>query len=181
MKNTHNLRREINQILKRLVTEEISVMITDHNVSQTLNICDHSYIIHEGKVIASGTREDLINNKLVKTRNKIQKTIPGEGYHVWHCEHGALPLGSRIALVMLYLNDVEEGGETEWLYQSRRVKPRTGTMVICPSGFTHTHRGNPPLSGDKYIATGWYQGNIGLTQVQTAGLNDKQYMESMGN
>jgi lipopolysaccharide export system ATP-binding protein len=59
---------EINQILKRLVTEEISVMITDHNVSQTLNICDHSYIINEGKIIASGTREDLINNKLVKEK-----------------------------------------------------------------------------------------------------------------
>ena len=88
---------------------------------------------------------------------KIQKTLPKQGYHVWHCEHGALPLGSRIALVMLYLNDVEEGGETEWLYQSRRVKPRTGTMVICPSGFTHTHRGNPPLSGEKYLINCWLE------------------------
>lgn len=88
---------------------------------------------------------------------KIQKTLPKQGYHVWHCEHGALPLGSRIALVMLYLNDVEDGGETEWLYQSRRVKPETGKVVICPSGFTHTHRGNPPLSGEKYIMNCWIE------------------------
>ena len=68
--------------------------------------------------------------------------------------------------------------ETEWLYQKRKVKPKKGTVCIWPGGYTHLHRGNPPMSS-KYIATGWYQGNIGLTQVQTAGLNDKQYMDSM--
>ena len=88
---------------------------------------------------------------------KIQKTLPKQGYHVWHCEHGSFQLGARLGLVMLYLNDVEEGGETEWLYQSRRVKPKTGTMVICPSGFTHTHRGNPPLSGEKYLVNCWLE------------------------
>ena len=34
---------------------------------------------------------------------------------------------------------------------------------------------------DKYIATGWYQGNIGLPQVQTAGINDKQYTRDVSN
>ena len=58
---------------------------------------------------------------------------------------------------MCYLNDVEEGGETEFLYQSRRIKPKQGTMVICPSSFTHTHRGNPPLKGDKYMINGWIE------------------------
>jgi len=43
------------------------------------------------------------------------------------------------------------------LYQKRRVKPEQGTICIFPAGFTHVHRGNPPLSGDKYIATGWYE------------------------
>lgn len=88
---------------------------------------------------------------------KIQKTKPSEGYHVWHCEHDNRNNGSRLLLVMVYLNDVEEGGETEFLYQSRRVKPKQGTMVICPSSFTHTHRGNPPLTGDKYMINGWIE------------------------
>ena len=88
---------------------------------------------------------------------KIQKTKPSEGYHVWHCEHDNRQNGSRLLLVMVYLNDVEEGGETEFLYQSRRVKPKQGTMVICPSSFTHTHRGNPPLTGDKYMINGWIE------------------------
>ena len=88
---------------------------------------------------------------------KIQKTEPSGGYHVWHCEHDGRKQGSRLLLVMVYLNDVQEGGETEFLYQSLRVKPKKGTLVICPSGFTHTHRGNPPLSGDKFMINGWVE------------------------
>ena len=56
---------------------------------------------------------------------------------------------------MLYLNDIDEGGETEFLYQHKRVPPKAGTIVIWPTGFSHTHRGNPPLSNTKYIVTGW--------------------------
>jgi hypothetical protein len=58
---------------------------------------------------------------------------------------------------MLYLNDVEEGGETEFLYQSMRISPKQGTLVLFPAAFTHTHRGNPPLKGDKYFITSWIQ------------------------
>jgi hypothetical protein len=88
---------------------------------------------------------------------KIQKTKPSEGYHEWHCEHDNRKNGSRLLLVMVYLNDVELGGETEFLYQSKRISPKQGTMVICPSGFTHTHRGNPPLKGEKYMINGWIE------------------------
>jgi len=56
---------EINLILKQLQSKNISVLITDHNVNQTLKICDRSYIISEGKVIASGTGKELVDNKLV--------------------------------------------------------------------------------------------------------------------
>ena len=88
---------------------------------------------------------------------KIQRTQPGEGYHVWHCENDSRINGSRIAMVIGYLNDVDEGGETEFLYQHKRIKPEKGTIIICPSSFTHTHRGNPPLSNTKYIINGWIE------------------------
>lgn len=58
---------------------------------------------------------------------------------------------------IVYLNDVEGGGETEFLYLGRRVSPVQGRLVIFPAGYTHTHRGNPPLSGEKYILTGWIE------------------------
>ena len=60
----------------------------------------------------------------------------------------------------LYLNDIEEGGETEFLDQNRRIKAQKGTMVIFPAAWTHVHRGNPPLNKDKYIGTGWYTYHI---------------------
>ncbi len=88
---------------------------------------------------------------------KVQKTLPAQGYHIWHCEADNRARGPRLMLVLAYLNDVEEGGETEFLYQSRRIKPKQGTIIICPSSFTHAHRGNPPLKGVKYVINGWIE------------------------
>ena len=87
---------------------------------------------------------------------KIQKTLPTQGYHVWHLEHGSNYYDSKRALVFsIYLNDVEEGGETEFLHQSIRAKPVKGRCVIWPAAFPYVHRGNSPLSGEKYIMTSW--------------------------
>ena len=86
---------------------------------------------------------------------KMQKTGLREGYHVWHYESANREMCNRLLTWMLYLNDVDEGGETEFLYQSMRVKPKQGTLVIWPAALTHAHRGNPPLSNIKYIVTGW--------------------------
>jgi hypothetical protein len=97
------------------------------------------------------TAEDIITDYV-----KIQKTIPSQGYHVWHIEHGqGRENEKRILVYSIYLNTVEEGGETEFLYQSQRVKPVKGRIVIWPAGFPYVHRGNPPLSGEKYIVTSW--------------------------
>ena len=87
---------------------------------------------------------------------KIQKTIKSGGYHVWHVEHAkGHDCESRVLAYTIYLNTIEEGGETEFLYQSQRVKPVKGRIVIWPAGFPYVHRGNPPLSGEKYILTSW--------------------------
>ena len=86
---------------------------------------------------------------------KIQRYKPSQGYHVWHEENSYIHFGNRLLVVALYLNTVEEGGETEFLYQSMRVKPEQGTLLIHPGGFTHTHRGNPPLKGEKFFMNTW--------------------------
>lgn len=88
---------------------------------------------------------------------KIQKTEPSQGYHVWHAEQTQRAQQQRVAVLMCYLNDVDEGGETEFLYQHKRIQPKKGRMLIWPASFTHTHRGNPPISGNKYIITGWVE------------------------
>ena len=88
---------------------------------------------------------------------KIQKTLPTEGYHIWHVEHGLQTEGAsdRAFVFTIYLNDVKEGGETEFLHFSKRVKPKKGRIVIWPASFPYVHRGNPPISGEKYILTSW--------------------------
>jgi len=88
---------------------------------------------------------------------KIQKTEIGQGYHVWHSESTDRSTCNRVLAWNLYLNDVEEGGETEFIFQHMRIKPKVGTLAIWPAGFTHTHRGNPPISNTKYIITGWIE------------------------
>ena len=86
----------------------------------------------------------------------IQRTEKSQGFHNFHFEKANNVLSyTRHLTTMVYLNDVLDGGETEFLYQSRRIKPRAGRVVIFPVQWTHTHRGNPPLSGEKYIATSW--------------------------
>ena len=90
------------------------------------------------------------------TNLKIQKTLPSEGYHIWHIEHAkGFDNEARAFVFSIYLNDVKEGGETEFLHQSVRVKPKAGRIVIWPAAFPYVHRGNPPLSGEKYILTSW--------------------------
>ena len=120
----------------------------------------------------------LTNFSYISALVLLQKTEPTQGYHMFHGENINWNVSDRTLAWMVYLNDVEEGGETEWLYQQRKIKPTKGTVCIWPGSFTHLHRGNPPMS-EKYIATGWYQGNIGLPQVHTAGINDQHYKESM--
>jgi len=88
---------------------------------------------------------------------KIQKTRPGEGYHIWHTEVADVPSSTRLLTWTVYLNDDFEAGETEFLYQHYRYKPSKGDCIIFPAAYTHTHRGNPPIGGDKYIVTGWVE------------------------
>ena len=57
---------EIQRIVRFLRDRNIGVLITDHNVRETLAICDHAYIINEGRVLASGDPQDIINNPDVR-------------------------------------------------------------------------------------------------------------------
>lgn len=58
--------RDIQEIVRELASEGIGVLITDHNVRETLGICDRAYIINEGHVLASGTPEKILDNPQVR-------------------------------------------------------------------------------------------------------------------
>lgn len=90
----------------------------------------------------------------------LQRYTAGKGgYPYWHCEHypkdARCETLHRTLLWTIYLNDGFAEGETEFFYQQRKIAPKTGSLLIAPTSFTHTHRGNTPKGGDKYIATSW--------------------------
>ena len=57
---------DIQKIIKDLSQDNIGILITDHNVRETLKICDKSYVVNSGQVLASGKSKDLIRNEIVK-------------------------------------------------------------------------------------------------------------------
>jgi len=57
---------DIQKTIKFLTTKNIGVLITDHNVRETLGICDRAYIVNEGRIFASGTPTEIIENQDVR-------------------------------------------------------------------------------------------------------------------
>ena len=57
---------DIQTIIKHLAKQKIGILITDHNVRETLGICDRAYIVNQGKILASGLPKTLVNDQNVK-------------------------------------------------------------------------------------------------------------------
>jgi lipopolysaccharide export system ATP-binding protein len=57
---------DIQRIIKHLKDQEIGILITDHNVRETLGICERAYILNEGSLIASGAPDEILKNDYVK-------------------------------------------------------------------------------------------------------------------
>jgi lipopolysaccharide export system ATP-binding protein len=65
---------DIKNIIRHLRDKGIGVLITDHNVRETLDICEHAYIVGEGNIIAEGTTDHILNDE------KVRKTYLGEHF-----------------------------------------------------------------------------------------------------
>lgn len=65
---------------------------------------------------------------------------------------------NRVLSALVYLNDVEEGGETEFPLQSFKITPKVGRLAVFPANFMWKHRALPPRSGVKYAAAYWCRG-----------------------
>lgn len=104
----------------------------------------------------------LINNIYQFDPINMQRYEPKVGgYPHLHSEHYPHPNDQkqrslhRVLLWLIYLNDVEQGGETEFIYQNAKIIPSSGNLILSPCGFTHTHCGRPPLSQRKYVLASW--------------------------
>lgn len=84
----------------------------------------------------------------------IKKYLKNDGKFDYHHDFSKEDNSVRIITYLFYLNDVEEGGETEF-FGTYKVKPEKGKMIIFPCSWTFTHSGKMPISNDKYIISGW--------------------------
>tara|TARA_R100000805_G_C3552581_1_gene63975 strand:+ start:33 stop:587 length:555 start_codon:yes stop_codon:yes gene_type:complete len=143
----------------------------DKNVKDSIDLNIHpnselSFVKKYYKELEKGLYQYLDTHNILKEKINlytkepfiIQHYYPEGGFKTWHFERSDLnePVISRTLVFMTYLNDVTDKGETEWYYQNLKIKPIKGLSVIWPADWTHTHRGVPSPTQEKYIATGWF-------------------------
>lgn len=95
---------------------------------------------------------------LTDTGFQVQKTKPGEMFN-WHSDDNNCLSELRRLAYIWYLNDVEEGGETEFI-TGVKITPETGKCIVFPATWTYKHRGMTPVSNTKYICTGFIIQNV---------------------
>jgi len=131
---------KINDILYRELFDNLKIYIK--NIETTLNInMDSDYKIFD--------KNSFIENVFMVQRYSKQK-----GKYIYHNDFSIDNKGYRVITYLWYLNDVEEGGETE-LWYNYKIKPEKGKLLLFPSHFAFPHCGKMPLSSDKHIITGW--------------------------
>ena len=102
----------------------------------------------------------FLNTFLKKTHIghfNVQKYLSGDHFSLLHSERTSLGFLHRVFAWMTYLNNVDDGGTTDFEYYDIKVKPEIGKTLIWPAEWTHAHTGSILKSGTKYIITGWIQ------------------------
>ena len=132
----HVLRKLYDQIssLVKTYLEVYKKDITDDGGGLTLNFC---------------TRFE--QPRIVRYSNK--NNVP-EKFND-HSDNWSTDSSTRQVNIIMYLNDVDEGGATVFPYYNLSVKPEKGKLLMFPSFYTYTHRGEVPVSHSKFILVTW--------------------------
>ena len=93
---------------------------------------------------------------------RVKRYDPGEDYFHWHHDvHIENDGRMRSVALIWYLNDVKEGGETEF-YTGEKIHPEKGKLLLFPSTWTNIHRGKIPISNTKYAITTFIYSSYGF-------------------
>lgn len=104
----------------------------------------------------SSQKYRLFDDSITFEVMQMQRYTKNKGRYIYHQDFSCdwVAKKYRVLTFLWYINDVEEGGETEF-WASHRIKPEAGKLLLFPSTWTYPHRGMMPISNDKYIVTGW--------------------------
>jgi len=157
IKNNYHISSDIGEIKMETIREDEAIFIGSASPQYPASLCEQ-YWKHLGQCVEEYmTKYSIeIEGSLHSWNFKVHKVKEKQGYHQWHYENGGYEVRDRFLVFMTYLQAPSEGGETEFLHQSKRIEPIVGRTLIWPCGFTHKHRGNPPLKGEKMYITGWF-------------------------
>ncbi len=124
---------------------ELKRQVTEKTVA-----CMHDYAERHQSLRFILNREEVFLSSPV-----IERLDPGQGFR-WHIDSGPRNTADRFLSSLTYLNDVAEGGCTEFPLQGLDVQPRAGTMVLFPPFWIFPHRGAPPVKEVKYKMTAYF-------------------------
>lgn len=109
---------------------------------------------------------------IVDTGFRLQHYVKNFGHYRQHVD-GSPWTGNDVSMVskrvmagIVYLNNVEVGGETYFPIYEQSVRARAGSIAIFPAHWTHPHQGNPPISNDKWMISTFYLCNAGNNVVE---------------
>ena len=140
--------KDIDEKLCNIMSEAIQIYLLKHIKTNENKII--SYVLGNLELINSNDNTKNITD----FGYQIQKYEKNKGhYNSWHSDFSIDSHRLRYITFIWYLNDIEEGGKTEFLYG--KIKPTAGKLVLFPATWTYLHKGEMPISDDKYIITGW--------------------------
>ena len=146
----------------------------DENIKKSLDLHSDKWT-GEGWTMIYSVLQDALHSNIVKYYEEIgtnfspypvttdsgfqiQYYKANEGKYEFHNDFSIDERGFRTLAYIFYLNTIEEGGETEF-YNGIKIKAERGKLLMFPALWTYAHRGNMPISNDKYIITGWIYSN----------------------
>lgn len=102
------------------------------------------------------TALNVVDKFEINSYFNMQRYLPNEGFSTFHCERASIKYSNRILVWMVYLNDVTDGGETEFYFQHHFEPAQQGKLMIWPADWMYLHRGVTSPTQVKYVLTGWF-------------------------
>lgn len=131
----------------------------NYNMSKYFKNLNVDYINCNDCQNTTSTYRIIDEENIFNTGFMIKKYIKNMGRYVYHNDYAVTSKATRILTFIWYLNDVCEGGETEFLSGKYKIQPKAGKFLLFPASWMFPHCGKIPLSCDKYIITGWMWDN----------------------